>query len=225
MKIKPTQFLTGYLAALLSVAILGCVHLPKFSVRSPDATGSTSGGAAQASPPVGNLDLVEVAAIADARAGLPLPALTKLQAATVSKVLALPATEPAAATVAAPAIGKTTSAVQKTVNTMSGLLCFCALLGVAFGAFLIYSGHYVSGLQFILGSFGVAIFAVWFALHWLIVSSCVLIGSGVFFLCTHYAIVKPLLVQVETTGGPILAHLEAAAKRAETWLEKEAKKL
>ncbi len=97
---------------------------------------------------------------------------------------------------------------------MSGLLCLCALAGVAFGAFLLYTGHYVSGAQFILGSFGVAIFAVWFALHWLIVTSCCLFGAGIFFLCTHYAIVKP-----------VIDRLDAAAIRAETWLEKEAKKI
>jgi len=206
--------------ALTAAFLAGCIHLPKFSSPSLPAT-KGNGGPVTAGPTV-NLTPVEAAAVADARAGLPEPALTAPEAKVVAKALAAPVQDAPGVAVARPV---TTTAVQKTVDTLSGVLCFCALLGVAFGAFLIYSGHLVSGIQFIAGSFGVAIFAVWFALHWLIVASCCLIGAGIFFLSTHYAVVKPLLEKMDSTGGPILEKLEAAEQRAVAWVEKEAKKL
>ncbi len=208
---KKNLIIIGLAAALLG----GCIHTPKLNFPTPPklTAAKTDGGAAvQAAA----LSPIEKAAVADAQAGLPEPALTKPEAAIVAKSLAAPAET-------GPSTAK--SEIQKTVNSFCALMILAAVAGIGFGAFSIYLGHYVSGVQFIGGGIGLALFGIWFSFHWLLVVSLGLIGAAVFYLCTHYALIKPILDKIESTGTPILVKLEAAEKRAVAWVEKEAKKI
>jgi hypothetical protein len=97
-------------------------------------------------------------------------------------------------------VATATGEIQKVVNGFVGLFILAALAGIGFGAFLIYSGHYVSGIQWVGGGLGLAIFGIWFAFHWLLIVSLALLATGLFFLATHYAIVKPILEKIEAAG-------------------------
>jgi hypothetical protein len=203
------QILT--LAAAFTL-LAGCIAMPKLPV-----TASYSPRASQSAPklpdastaaPAPALTPVEVAAVADVEAGLPEPNLTKKEAAAVSAVVAAPESP-------APAEKPTAgSEIQKTVNWFCALMIIAAVAGIGFGAFSIYIGHYVSGVQFIAGGIGLAMFGIWFAFHWLLVLSLCLIGAAVFYLCTHFALIKP-----------ILDRLDAQADRAAAWVEQEAQKI
>jgi hypothetical protein len=103
------------------------------------------------------------------------------------------------ATAPAP-VATATGEIQKVVNGFVGLFILAALVGIGFGAFLIYSAHYVSGIQFVCGGIGLAMFGIFFAFHWLLIVSLACIGAGIFFLCTHYALVKPILQKIEAAG-------------------------
>jgi hypothetical protein len=196
------------------VFLAGCIampHLPVAASLSPRASQQAPKlPDASAPAPAHALTPVEVAAVADVQAGLPEPALTKKEAAAVSAVVGAPV-----AASPAPAEKPTArSEIQKTVNWFCALLIIAAVAGIGFGAFSIYIGHYVSGVQFIAGGIGLAMFGIWFAFHWLLVLSLSLIGAAVFYLCTHYALIKP-----------ILDRLDAQAERAAAWVEQEAKKI
>jgi hypothetical protein len=184
----------------LPVAASQFPHASQQATRLPDASG-----------PAPALTPVEVAAVADLQAGLPEPALTKKESAAVSAVIAAPKESESPAPAEKPTAR---SEIQKTVNWFCALMIIAAVAGIGFGAFSIYIGHYVSGVQFIAGGIGLAMFGIWFAFHWLLVLSLSLIGAAVFYLCTHYALIKP-----------IIDRLDAAADRAAAWVEQEAKKI
>ena len=78
------------------VLLAGCsLHLPKFPARSHAGLPSNGGPVVMAGPPI-VLTPKEVAAVADVRAGLPAPALTKKESAAVSQAIGAPVPAPQA---------------------------------------------------------------------------------------------------------------------------------
>jgi len=95
-------------------------------------------------------------------------------------------------------------AIQRAVNWMAVLMTIGGAASIGFGILLIYGGHIMSGLQLIVAGLLLPIFGIWFAYHWLLVVILCLLGGAVFFLATHFAVVKPLMLHVEAWAQNII---------------------
>jgi hypothetical protein len=97
-------------------------------------------------------------------------------------------------------------AIQTTINWFTTLIIFAGLAAIGWGAFSIYGGQTLAGIRWILLGVLAPIVAIWFAFHWVLVVSVVLI-CGAFYLLIRYHIlskVKPALSEVESEVKSVL---------------------
>lgn len=113
----------------------------------------------------------------------------------------------------ASAVGKVVSgsasnrAIQTAVNYTTTLSILGGVACLVFGGLAIYGGQLLPGVKLVIAGLLLPIAGIWWAYHWLFVTCFILIGAALFFLATHFAVVRPALVAVESWAKSVETRL------------------
>ena len=102
-------------------------------------------------------------------------------------------------------------AIQTLVNWQATLSVVGGLALLAFGGLAIYGGQILPGVKLVIAGLLLPIFGIWFAYHWLAVVIVALIVTAGYLLVTHYVLLRPALVAVESWARTVETRLVGAA--------------
>lgn len=118
----------------------------------------------------------------------------------------------------APAVGKavTGSASNRAIQTAVNYTATLSILGgvacLVFGGLAIYGGQLLPGIKLVIAGLLLPIAGIWWAYHWLFVTCFILIGLALFLLVTHFTVIRPALVAVESWAATVEKRLVPVPK-------------